>query len=140
MRAETASHWQNMQMSRSRVLVFEHILPLFSVVNTADADLFFNLFCPAARPRSLCQRSRGHRPSRVLCSSKTFQPTSSFIFWTVWNWMTSCTFSWFVIAFDLTFHRPDIPDRAEILDLLQAAKIVRQPIALDSDSAANPIR
>jgi hypothetical protein len=37
-------------------------------------------------------------------------------------------------------HRPDIPDRAESLDLLQAAKIVRQRIALDSNSAAIPIR
>jgi hypothetical protein len=37
-------------------------------------------------------------------------------------------------------HRPDIPDRAEILDLLQAAKIVRQPISLASASAAIPIR
>jgi hypothetical protein len=37
-------------------------------------------------------------------------------------------------------HRPDVSDRAEILDLLQTTKTVRQSIALDSDFAANPIR
>jgi hypothetical protein len=37
-------------------------------------------------------------------------------------------------------HRPDEPDRAEILDLLQPTKTVRQPIALASNSATHPIR
>jgi hypothetical protein len=37
-------------------------------------------------------------------------------------------------------HRPNAPDRAEILDLLQPTKTLRQPITLDSDFAANPIR
>jgi hypothetical protein len=46
------------------------------------------------------------------------------------------------VCYHIRFHVHclDIPDCAGILDLHPPTKTVRQPVTVDSDSAANPIR